>query len=503
MRAGRSSLAAVLGALALVCAAPAEARVAVSTKPHLVPGWSPGSPDYGARCEPDEAVRVRVRATDGERVTVAGKPAATGTFKRSVKRASGEDFTIRVRDGEKRSTYHVRCMPDGFPSWAFHINGRAQAQWYVVTPLHRENANYVTIVDRHGAPVWWWRPSSYAPSDGKVLPDGTIAWTRTYGDLFGLRDKGAYEVRRPDGSLVRVVRTVGSPTDTHDMQPAPNGNYLAQTYRRRCCEDLSQYGGPERADVFDGEIQEIAPDGRRVWRWNSGPHIPPSWTTGSVEKQFGWMHLLISNTPNRPPPADAYDLVHINSMEPDGDGLIVSARHIDSVFRIDRATGEIDWKLGGRNVPGKSLKILGPHPTPLMSGQHDARLWKDGTVTVYDNGTWHRPPSAMRFAIDPVKRTARLLERITNPAVKSSRAIGGARKLSGGNWVVAWGGSAMSTEQTEDGTIVRNLYLGGGRGTYRAVPVEPGQLSARRLRRGMDRMAPFNRGAPEPTASER
>jgi hypothetical protein len=248
--------------------------------------------------------------------------------------------------------------------------------------------------------------------------------------------------------------------------------------------------------VFDGEIQELRPGGKLVWRLSSHGHLPTSWTTGDVKKRIGWWYLLISSTPNHEPRERAYDLVHLNSFEPDGDGLIVSARHLDSILRIDRATGRIDWKLGGRRVPGKSLKVLGPHPTPLLSGQHDARLWKDGTLTVYDNGTWYRPPSAFRFAIDPVKRTARVLERIVNPAIESSRAVGSARKLSGGHWVIDWGGNAVVTEQAEDGTIVRKLTLGGGRGTYRAVPIEPGVLSASELRRGMDAMAPAQRGSP-------
>jgi hypothetical protein len=491
----RSALAAVLGiAAAMACAAPAAASVAITAKPRLSPAFNPKIRDYVSRCIAGEPVQVSVHASGGDRVGVAGDEPRGGTFERQVKRVSGAELRIRVRTGGASTTYHVRCLPPGFPTWVMDSSGRGQAEYYVLTPIHHRARDYATIVDRHGTPIWWWRGTTFGPADGKLLPDGTIAWTRWYGDHFGVRSKDAYEIRRPDGSLVRLLKTVGSPTDTHDMQPLPNGNYLVDTYRRRCCEDLSSHGGPSHAEVFDGEVQELTPDGRLVWSWSTKGHIPISWLTGDGDTK-GWWYQEIHATPKRPPAERAYDVVHLNSVEPDGHGgLIMSARHIDSVFRVDRTTGKIDWKLGGRHVPGKSLKVLGPHPTPLLSGQHDARLWKDGTLTVYDNDTWHRAPSADRFAIDEVKRTARLVERIRDPAITKSKATGSARKLSGGNWVVDWGSNSVITEQNEDGAIVRRLRFTDGRTTYRAIPIEPGQLNPARLRRGMDRMSDTHRG---------
>jgi hypothetical protein len=285
------------------------------------------------------------------------------------------------------------------------------------------------------------------------------------------------------------VRTVGNPTDTHDMQELPNGHFLAITYRRRCCEDLTAHGGPAHAEVFDGEIQELTRGGKLVWSWNSKDHIPLSWT------RKPWWELERKTVPVQSPLENAWDLVHINSVQPDGDGLIVSARHLDSVFRIDRATKDIDWKLGGKHVAGKSLEVVGKHPSPLLGGQHDARLWKDGTLTVHDNASWtDNGPAADRFAIDPAGRTARLLERVRNPDVGYETAIGSARKLPGGHWVVSWGPSGEVTEQRESGAIVRRFRFP-GRFSYRAVPILPGQLSAASLRRGMDRMDAARREA--------
>ncbi|MFL5779911.1 MAG: arylsulfotransferase family protein [Thermoleophilaceae bacterium] len=481
----------ILGTVAglALAPAPAGAAVTISAHPSLRPAFDRSVTDYVVSCESGAPVRVHVHASGGDRVSVGGGKAHGGTFERKLSREPDRAFAIRLRAGGRTTSHHVRCLPSDFPRWTFDAHGPAQAQWYIIDPTGGNPRGYIAIFDTNGVPVWWRHEATYGPWDGKLLPDGNLAWMRFYDDHFGVRNRG-YEVRRLDGSLVREIKTVGSPTDTHDFQPMPNGDYLAITYRRRCCANLTKYGGPAHAEVFDGEIQELTPRGKLVWRWNSHGHIPLSWTTGDARHETGWWYDLMRYTPKRPPAENAYDLVHFNAVQPDGDGVIVSSRHTDSVYRIDRATGRIDWKLGGTYVPGKSLTVAGKeHPEPLFGGQHDARLWKDGTLTVYDNGSWHgRPPAADRFRIDPVAHTATLLERLTNPEIVYSVAIGSARKLTGGNWVVNWGNRPVATEQTPDGTIVRRFTFLDDYWAYRAVPVEPGQLSAAALRHGMNRM---------------
>ncbi|HKP92067.1 MAG TPA: aryl-sulfate sulfotransferase [Thermoleophilaceae bacterium] len=494
-------LAGLTAAAALaVAAAPAQAAVEITAKPALRPAFERDTSDYVSRCPAGKPLRLSVRARDGDRVSVAGHKRRGGTFERSVSRKPDGAFTIRVDSGDETTTHHVRCLPKDFPEWSLTSRGPAQAQWYLIEPIGPTARGYIAFFDTNGVPVWWRHAASFGPWDGKLLPDGNVAYGRWVGDHFGVNNRVAWEVRRIDGKLLHVLRAVGNPTDTHDFQQLPNGNFLLITYRRRCCVNLSAYGAPAKAAVWDGEIQELRPNGKLVWRWSTKDHIPPSWTTHAGESNYGWWYQTISDTHNRPgsPESAAYDLVHLNSVEPDGDGLIVSARHIDSIFRIDRATGSIEWKLGGKMVMGKSLTVLN---TPsgfggerLFGGQHDARLWTDGTVTVHDNGSWRdRPPVMDRFRIDPIAHTATLLERISNPGIRISKAIGSTRKLAGGNWVTSWGGAPVVTEQTPDGAFVRAFAFADGRWSYRAVPIERGRLSASSLRRGMSKMVAARR----------
>jgi hypothetical protein len=333
-------------------------------------------------------------------------------------------------------------------------------------------------MDGHGVPVWWKR-TGIPPFNSVLLPTGNlVAWTRFYYDPFGMRDSEAWEVHRLDGSLVRTLRTVGSPADTHEMTPLSNGNFLMTTYRLRKNVDLRPYGQAAHSNVVDGEIQEIDPTGQVVWTWNSKDH-----TSAAETKEWAKAgRTLPDGTP-------AWDIFHLNSVAPDGHGgLVISARHVDAVYRIDRKTGDVTWKLGGTKRP-QSLRVVGDSRSPTFGLQHDARVLGDGSVTVYDNRTDLGPPRAVRFRIEASKHRARLVEQVTDPKAHVSGSEGSARRLPGGDWVVSFGGSKLMSELSRSGRIVWRLIFADAI-NYRVTPIPFGRLGAGSLRRAMDRMYP-------------
>jgi hypothetical protein len=469
-----------------VAAAPAAAKVRVTSAPPLYPPFERGVSDYVVRCAPGEPMVLKVKATAGDRVSVAGDPPRGGEFERRARRAEGAAVALTARfAGARRRTYHVRCLPGDFPDWTASRRGKPQAGWYVVTPIGPRVSGYAAIFDSHGVPVWWKHSADYGPWDAKLLPGRHVAWTRYLGDRFGVRPEHLYEEHRLDGSLVRTIHAVGNPTDTHDLQRMPNGHYLVLAYRKRRGVDLSKFGGPRDGAVWDGEIQELTADGKQVWRWSSKDHI-------ELEEAGRWWEDQLRSQSKEPPAERAYDLVHLNSVEPDGDGFVVSARHLDAVFRIDGRSGRVEWKLGGTRR-AESLDVKDdPRSAAPLGGQHDARLRGDGTLTVYDNGTnLGRPPRAVRYRVDAKKRTATLVEAVHTDDVPESGFAGGTRKLRGGNWVTCWGGSALVTEQRPSGRTVLSLYFRDSHYSYRAIGVPRDGLSAPALRRAMKRMARF------------
>jgi hypothetical protein len=419
---------------------PALPRPAVSTAvftdPPLVPAYDPAIPDYTVACEPGRQVRVTV-----------------GSDVRTIPLRAGQAFSI--------GSHVVRCLPRGWPGWTVTRTGAPQSDWIVFN-----TTGYTVIADSFGVPVWWLAGEGQL-MDGRVLPDRTVAVGRRSETAF---DRYPYSRFALDGTPLGEWSTVGFPVDQHDLEMLPNGNLLLMAYVPREHVDLTALGGPADASVVDGLLQEVTPDRQVVWSWRSSDHVAVDETTFPLDE---------IRLPGVDPPV--YDLVHLNSLQADGDGVIVSARHLDAVLRIRRSDGGIDWKLGGTHTD-RSLAFAGD-----FGGQHMARRLPDGTLTLHDNGTRKgRPPRALRLALGA--GSARIVEQVSDPRVASSFCCGSATRLAGGHWLMSWGGTPVITELAADGAPVLTLRLAAGF-SYRAYPVSSSLLSRTALRAGMDAMA--------------
>jgi hypothetical protein len=482
MRRTAAALVAV-GAVAISGAPDAGAATRIGASPALYPAFSSKVSDYVSRCHSGRKLRLTIRAARGTTVAVGRRKPRPGKQRVTLKRAGGQAVNLRIVKGKKRSTHQVRCLPKDFPPWNSQRHGSPQARFYIVTPAQggKSGSPFVTIFDNRGVPVWWKR-TRYKPIDAKLLPDGNLAWSEFSGATFAAHSS-PYEEHRLNGKLVRRIQAVGVDTDYHDMQVMPNGDYLLLSYVLRAgTVDLSPYGGPENARVLDAVAQEVSPSGKLVWSWNSKDHVAISETTPFIGSALVNPAHLSDGTV-------AYDVMHVNSIEAAGGSVLISIRHTDAVYKVNRASGAVEWKLGGTHTP-ESIKVGGePDDSLVFGGQHDARLLSDGTVTLHDNRTGTKfGPRAVRYRIDEAARTATLLEEVGDPKVILSLCCGGARRLPGGNWVASWGFNPLVEELSPTGKVLFKLAFGDNLFSYRAVPVRASELSLRALRAGMDAM---------------
>jgi hypothetical protein len=450
----------VFGSAGLAEAAPPPGQVSF-TAPTLSPGFGAQIEDYVVRCR-DAPMTVQAHSSGGWRVAIAGGQFRSGDFRQTVPLRSGRAFVVVARKGSELFRYHVRCLPNSFPPYTFTRYGPVSPGYFAIG---RSDLRYGMIFDNHGVPIWWVR----APSWGiTVLPSGNVLWYDGSAQRF--------EVHRLDGSFIRALKPVGEHTDGHDLQLLPNGDHLVSGQVLKHHVDTRAFGGSRDATVKSADLQQVGPGGKLIWRWNTFDHI-------SLAETGRWWDA---------PPTDhqPYDIVHWNSIEPAGNSVIASFRHLDAVYKINKATGNIVWKLGGTRTP-KSLRVIGDLRADTLGAQHDARLLPDGTLTVFDNATGlsNPQPRAVRFRIDEQARTATLLEAITDPGVTSSGCCGSARRLDNGHWLINWAETRNHPIGGYEPNGERTFFLKfNPRSTYRAEPVKPGVLTAEDLRAAMQTM---------------
>jgi hypothetical protein len=443
--------------------------VSFSTIPGLFPDYSPQNHDYVVRCQ-DTAVTVDSHASGDWEVAIAGGPFRGGDFVDLVPLSTGQAFTVTARQTghPELYSYHVRCLPDDFPNFSFAQSGPVSPRLFAVDLEYTSDPTpYGIIFNNHGAPIWWYPAEAKAI---RALPDGNLVWASHH------VSPSTWEVHGLDGSLVRTLDPVGRGANPHDMQLTGNGDYLVGAYVQQRHVNTSAYGGSSDADVVNAELQQVTPGGQLVWDWKSQDHV----SLAETGRMWPWV--------SHHPVAQGYDIAHWNSIEPDGTSVIASFRHFDAVYKINKSTGKIVWKLGGTTTP-KSLSVNGD-PRPYTFGnQHDARLLADGTLTVFDNRTTlrNRTPRMARFRIDQRTGQATLLQSISDPdAAPFSRCCGSARRLANGSWLIDWGDPNGIGGYTPDGERTFLLTLGSG-SSYRAEPVT-GSVSEQGLRAGMDAM---------------
>lgn len=465
-------------------AAPASGMASVSTRPGLFPAFSRGVTDYVTRCRGEHGVSLFGDAVGGATVEVGGR-AWHGPFHVVEHVGPGREFSFTTRIGGAARSYYVRCLPPRFPRWTFVRSRPSSAHWTLVGPGLALGAvrPYAAIFDGNGVPIWWYRVEP-AAVDAELLPDGTLAFAHYGRGTFGTDPRAAYEVRRLDGTLVRRVRAVGSPTDDHELQLTAAGDYALLTYVPRDGVDLSSLGGPNSATVMDAEVQIVSKAGKLLWAWNSKDHVP-------LSASLPWARAILGTSVKLADGRTAYDIVHGNSLQVVGKTVLLSLRHTNTLYAIDRDTGAIRWTLGG--TPGAaSLNVVGDPLSPLtFSGQHYARLQPDGTLTVHDNGTgFGRPPRALQFRIDVAKRTATLVASLSDPAIKGSFCCGSATRLADQDWLVSWGGNPVVAEYRTTGAVAWKLTFERQLFSYRAISVPAARFDRARLRAAMNVMNP-------------
>src|ERR671921_311906 len=307
------------------------------------------------------------------------------------------------------------------------------------------------IVDNLGRLVWF-SEDRYA-TDFKVQSyQGEPVLTWWEGEILAGHGEGEYVIFDDSyREITRVQAGSGYRGDLHEFSITPQDTALLTSYVATRT-DLSPIGGPKEGMAWGGIAQELdIGTGEVLSEWRSLDHV-------GVEESYS----------DEPPqdPSTPLDYFHINSIDIDFDGdLLISAKGTSTVYKVDRESGEILWRLGGK----ESDFEMGP-ATRTVS-QHDARRQEDGTITIFDNGASpkvHEQSRGIVVELDMDEMSATLVREFIHPNKLLSTSQGNVQVLPNANLLVGWGSAPFFSEYSTEGKLLFDAQLLGDGQSYRA-----------------------------------
>ena len=294
---------------------------------------------------------------------------------------------------------------------------------------------YLMIVDTVGVPVYY-RYIPYQSGKFTIQRDGLISFLRsddTYNQFYMM------------DSSFQIVDSVWMDNyklDSHDFIAMANGHYLLFGLDNRTV-DMSQIvaGGQTDATVQGCVIQELDEDKNVVFEWNSFDHYQITDTYKDVTKA-------------------TIPYVHPNAIDVDTDGnIILSAREMNEMTKIDRQTGDIIWRLGGKNN-----QFTFADSSQMFSFPHNIRRLANGHITMFDNGSYRVPPysRAIEYSMDEVNKTIEEVWEYDADKAIYSPSGGSVQRLPSGNSLICYGGQVSDPALTEvkpDGTVAFRLHF--------------------------------------------
>lgn len=296
------------------------------------------------------------------------------------------------------------------------------------------------IMDDRGEPIWigpGGAPSRINLHATEYGGKPVLAWWE--GTITHGHGEGEYVMADTSyRELLRFGAGHGVRGDLHEMLITPAGTALITAFATVTTE-----GRP----LFEGVVQEIdIASGDALFEWHSYPVVPEDESVVGMPAD----------------PKEAYDYFHVNSVDVDADGnLLVSARNTSTVYKLDRSTGAILWRLGG------SRSDFVQDDNAVFRLQHDARRQPDGTLSIFDDESGGRPARAVFLRPDLAAHRAVLVREYPEPAELPTPAQGSVQPFPDGSLLVGWGSVPELTEFAADGSVRMHARFDGGKASYR------------------------------------
>ncbi|RDW58202.1 hypothetical protein BP6252_13613 [Coleophoma cylindrospora] len=296
---------------------------------------------------------------------------------------------------------------------------------------HLTSPGTVLLIDNDGIEAHRWdlpyRPGRHA----RILANGNLAYNGVHPDsprLFPLWQKyrgGIMQQIDPAGTVVSEHR---DPMAHHDQHHLDNGEILYTTLEAMTPSQAATIpGGIPDSEAPDGQaygdcIKHVDKSGRVLWSWKAIDHLDPK--LFPLQPHYAREHWPL-----------------INSVYPLKDGnILASLRSVSAVIIISRETGDVMWHLD----------------STVVAQQHCASELEDGSILIFDNGTFRHGESATYSRVIQVDRMTKNIVweyRDPHPMTFFTPFMGGAQRLRNGNTLITEAAFGRIFEVTKEGKM--------------------------------------------------
>jgi EmrB/QacA subfamily drug resistance transporter len=339
------------------------------------------------------------------------------------------------------------------------------------------------IIDNHLQPVWF-RPVPTDEVAGDLSEQAyegkpVLAWWQGVVTNTGATERGEYVIVDQHYRTVATLKGAdGWVLTLHEL--VISGDDAWVTANKNIPMNLSKYGGAYNGALIDSAVQEYnLKTGKLLRSWDALDHIPLGDSQATLPTNgFPW---------------DAY---HVNAIDLPGDGsFVVSMRNTWAAYKVNVATGRIEWTLGGRQSSfkfGPGAEFAWQHDLVVYPGTTLVSTFDDHCCQITGGGTYVSATGASRgliLSLNQRTHTATLADQYTHGAGFDADYMGSIQPLANGNELVGWGSAPYVSEYSTSGRLLLDARLPSPDLSYRAklapwagMPLYPPAGAARKVR---------------------
>lgn len=384
----------------------------------------------------------------------------------SLKLNIGDDIVIQSGKNNETSTkYTIHYLPSDMPKINVITKNNPSDGYIFINQFHLSNSNpnstnYLAILDNDGFPVYYKKTNNQI-INFKYFETNTNQKRYSYND----HTLGKIIVMNENFNEIKQLELLPNNghgsirADNHDFVYFNDNHYILPAYINRPGVNMNAYGGANSVELIDFAFQEIL-NGQVIFEWNSANFLEFLQHTDPIYYQ------QYATNPK-------VDYFHFNSIaiDPNDNNFIVSARHMNQIYKINRTSGQIMWRFGGSN---DDFNLTG---NKIISHPHHATILPNGNLLLFDNGVTKTPQQSrvVEFDIDENNFTATIANQYTETG-RYFDIMGSAQKLQNGNYFIGWGGNITSqvnanksdiTEVNANGNIVLDMSFSNNPNSFR------------------------------------